>query len=125
MANKIKNEGNALLGSKAFEKAAEKYTEAIALDPENAIFYGNRAAALSYVKKYKEAASDALKATEIDPNYTKAWIRLGLAYYELRDYSKAKDAYQQVLNRTPVTDSNWETYQERVTLCQQKLDIAS
>jgi len=42
LANKIKDEGNALLSAHKYPQAADKYTEAIALLP-SAIFYSNRA----------------------------------------------------------------------------------
>lgn len=39
--------------------------------------------------KYDEAIKDCLKAIEIDPNYGKAYSRLGLAYYAQGKYSDA------------------------------------
>jgi Flp pilus assembly protein TadD len=40
----LKSDGNALFVAKKFLEAEAKYTEAIELDPDNAILYGNRAA---------------------------------------------------------------------------------
>lgn len=41
------------------------------------------------MRKYDEAIKDCLKSIEIDPNYSKAYSRLGLAYYAQGKYSDA------------------------------------
>lgn len=38
------------------------------------------------------------------------------------NYQNALDAYQKALNKTKSTDKSWETYMEKVQLCQMKLD---
>lgn len=38
-----------------------------------------------------EAVQDCLKSIEIDPNYSKAYSRLGLAYYAQGNYRDAID----------------------------------
>lgn len=48
-----------------------------------------RAAAYTQIHKYTEAIRDCLKSIEIDPNYSKAYSRLGLAYYAQGNYSDA------------------------------------
>lgn len=60
-ANRLKDEGNALLGDGKYAKAAEKYSEAIALHP-TAIFYSNRAQALIKLESYGSAIQDANEA---------------------------------------------------------------
>ena len=58
-ASDLKAEGNKLLQKRKFKEAIAKYEEAIALDPDNAVYYSNMAAAYSYVKDYKNAAKHA------------------------------------------------------------------
>ena len=48
-----------------------------------------RAAAYTQIHKYNEAIRDCLKSIEIDPNYSKAYSRLGLAYYAQGNYTDA------------------------------------
>lgn len=48
-----------------------------------------RAAAYTQVHKYIEAISDSRKSIEIDPSYSKAYSRLGLAYYAQGNYADA------------------------------------
>ena len=49
---RLKAEGNALHSKGDYAKARSKYTEAIALDGENAVLYANRAAAYIALKQY-------------------------------------------------------------------------
>lgn len=58
-----------------FEEAIKKYTEAIALDPENHVLYSNRSAALTKAARYLEALGDADKTIEIKPDWAKVSIR--------------------------------------------------
>ena len=51
---------------KNFEKALLDYTEAIALEPDSAFFY-NRGLLLKELKRVEEAASDFMKALELNP----------------------------------------------------------
>lgn len=76
-AEKYKQEGNALMTSKQYDKAIRAYTEATKLDPLNPVYYSNRAAAHSSKGDHLTAAVDAEKAIEIDPKFTKGYSRLG------------------------------------------------
>ncbi len=76
-AEKHKQEGNALMTSKQYDKAIYAYTEATKLDPSNPVYYSNRAAAHSSKGDHLTAAIDAEKAIEIDPKFTKGYSRLG------------------------------------------------
>lgn len=48
-----------------------------------------RAAAYTQIQMYTEAIIDCLKSIDINPNYSKAYSRLGLAYYAQGNYSDA------------------------------------
>ena len=76
-AEKHKQEGNALMSSKQYDKAINAYTEATKLDPSNPVYYSNRAAAHSSKGDHLTAAVDAEKAIELDPKFTKGYSRLG------------------------------------------------
>mmetsp|Transcript_16199 Transcript_16199/g.14538 ORF Transcript_16199/g.14538 Transcript_16199/m.14538 type:complete len:503 (-) Transcript_16199:135-1643(-) len=121
-AERLKGEGNKLLGKKQYSQAVEKYTQAIKRNPNNAVYFSNRAAAYTYLKQYNQAVQDSQSASKLDPDYVKAYVREGLAEYEMGNYQNALDAYQKALNKTKSTDKAWETYMEKVQLCQQKLD---
>lgn len=76
-AEKFKQSGNTLMSSKQYDKAIEAYTQAIASDPTNPIYYSNRAAAYSSKGDHLSAVGDAEKAIAVDPKFTKAYHRLG------------------------------------------------
>lgn len=77
LAEKYKAEGNAYMSSKQYDSAIGSYTRAINLDPTNAVYYSNRAAAYSSKNTHADAIVDAEKAIEVDPNFIKAYHRLG------------------------------------------------
>ena len=76
-AEKLKATGNAQMSSKKYDDAIKSYTQAIALDPTNAVYYSNRAAAYSSKGEHSSAVLDAEKAIEADPSFVKAYHRLG------------------------------------------------
>lgn len=76
-AEKLKASGNALMSSKQYDAAIEAYTKAIALDPSNAVYYSNRAAAYSSKNDHTSAIADAEKAIETDSGFVRAYHRLG------------------------------------------------
>lgn len=65
------------MASKDYQKAIDAYTEAIAIDPNNPIYYSNRAAAWSSMGDHAVAADDAEMAIAVDPKFVKAYSRLG------------------------------------------------
>ena len=76
-AEKLKAAGNAHMSAKKYDEAVKAYTDAIALDPTNAVFYSNRAAAYSSMGEHSSAVGDAEKAIEVDSSFVKAYHRLG------------------------------------------------
>ncbi|PTB67649.1 TPR-like protein [Trichoderma citrinoviride] len=82
------------MAQKDYAAAIDLYTQALALHPSNAVFLSNRAAAHSAAKDHASARIDAEAAVAIDPTYTKAWSRLGLARFALGDPKGAMEAYQ-------------------------------
>lgn len=92
-AEGLKSKGNAAMAQKDYPGAIDLYTQALAIHPTNAIFLSNRAAAHSAAKDHTSAKIDAEAAVAIDPAYTKAWSRLGLARFALGDAKGAMEAY--------------------------------
>ncbi|KAL7921766.1 hypothetical protein ACQKWADRAFT_294387 [Trichoderma austrokoningii] len=93
-AEALKSKGNAAMAQKDYAAAIDLYTQALALHPTNAVFLSNRAAAHSAARDHESARIDAESAVAIDPSYTKAWSRLGLARFALGDPKGSMDAYQ-------------------------------
>lgn len=82
------------MASKDYQGAIDFYTQALALNPGNAIFLSNRAAAYSAARDHESAKADAEAAVAIEPTYTKAWSRLGLARFALGDAKGSMEAYK-------------------------------
>ncbi|KAI0110179.1 hypothetical protein F4814DRAFT_451154 [Daldinia grandis] len=94
-AEDLKARGNRAMASKDYPAAIDLYTQALALHPRNAIYLSNRAAAYSAARDHASARADAETAVSIDPKYTKAWSRLGLARFALGDAKGSMEAYRQ------------------------------
>lgn len=104
-AESFKTQGNTLMREDRYAEAYESYTKAIEIDDNNAIYYSNRAAALSKLDRHDEALKDCQEALEIDPNYSKAHGRLGLVYASFNDHKKARDAYVKAVELDPTNES--------------------
>ena len=79
---------------KDYVAAVKHYSAALDVVPLNPIYLSNRAAAHSGMGKHELAKEDAEMAVAADPNYSKAWSRLGLAKYVLGDAKGAMEAYK-------------------------------
>ncbi|KAK8156096.1 putative Hsc70 cochaperone [Phyllosticta citrichinensis] len=93
-AEKLKGQGNAAMQRKDYDAAIALYTQALELAPLQPIYLSNRAAAHSGAGRHQDAAADAEMAVAADPNFAKAWSRLGLARFALGDAKGSMEAYQ-------------------------------
>ncbi|KAK2659498.1 hypothetical protein Ddye_006031 [Dipteronia dyeriana] len=118
LAETFKSQGNRAMQLKLYSDAIELYSFAIALCENIAVYYCNRAAAYTQIHKYTEAISDCLKSIEIDPTYSKAYSRLGLAYYTQGNYS---DAIEKGFKRVLQLDPYNESVKENIRMAEQKL----
>jgi len=95
--DELKAQGNKAIAAKDFDTAIEKFTEAIAIQPDNHILYSNRSAAYASKKEWDNALNDAEKTTEIKPDWAKGWGRKGTALHGKGDLVGANDAYEEGL----------------------------
>ncbi|KAF9902272.1 hypothetical protein EC991_005067 [Linnemannia zychae] len=100
-AEDLKVAGNRKVNEKEYAEAIRLYGEAIVLNPKNAVYYANRAAAYSQMGDHQNAIKDSLKAAEVDPSYSKAYSRLGHAYFSVGNYKEAVTAYEKGLTLEP------------------------
>jgi tetratricopeptide (TPR) repeat protein len=78
-ANLKKQNGNKEFGKKNFAEARSLYDEAIALDPDNALLYSNRAAVDIELKEWSDALKDCENCLARDRTLAKAHYRKALA----------------------------------------------
>uniref|UniRef100_A0A5K3FRZ1 TPR_REGION domain-containing protein n=1 Tax=Mesocestoides corti TaxID=53468 RepID=A0A5K3FRZ1_MESCO len=101
MAENLKTQGNSCMAAEKFKEAIACYSRAIELDPMNAIYYCNRAAAHSRLNKNEECVADCKLAIKIDPKYSKAYGRMGLAYSNMGNFTKAIESYKKAVSLDP------------------------
>ena len=100
-AELLKNEASQEFKGGNYEKAVEKFTSVIELDPVNDVFnstiYLNRAIAYSKMEEEKQALMDVNQAIALNPEYGKAYVKRGdinlaLGNYEesVRDFERAR-----------------------------------
>ncbi|KAM9518195.1 small glutamine-rich tetratricopeptide repeat-containing protein beta-like isoform 1-T2 [Salvelinus alpinus] len=135
-AEQLKNEGNNHMKEENYSCAVECYTKAIDLDLRNAVYYCNsasgcvagcccyhhrRAAAHSKLGNYTEATGDCERAIGIDPSYSKAYGRMGLALTAMNKYPEAISYFKKAL----VLDPENDTYKSNLKIAEQKQKEAS
>jgi DnaJ family protein C protein 7 len=99
-ANSLKELGNKEFTAKNFSKAAEYYTQAIAISP-NAIYYTNRCACLIELKKFDKALEDTIKALDLDKTYAKAYARGAQAYTHMGRIDEALELIKKGVENSP------------------------
>ena len=93
----LKSQGNKAMKNRQYQEAVDLYTKAVKIDLSSAVYRANRSAALLSMEKFEHACTDAFIATQLDPDYAKAWARLGIAHLKLGNWRKARDAYQRAI----------------------------
>ncbi|KAI4905767.1 hypothetical protein NFI96_027776, partial [Prochilodus magdalenae] len=116
-AEQLKSEGNDQMKVENFSAAVEFYSKAIQINPSNAVYYCNRAAAYSKLGNYAGAVQDCELAIGIDPNYSKAYGRMGLALSSLNKHTEAVSYYKKALELDPEND----TYKSNLKIAEQKM----
>lgn len=100
-AEEAKLRGNTALKEHRFDDAIEHYTQAIELDPSNAIFYANRAQAEIKLEQYGAAITDCTLSVEKDPLYVKAFYRRAVAKSSILQHKDALKDLDIVLKLKP------------------------
>ncbi|KAM3620377.1 uncharacterized protein V6R79_022280 [Siganus canaliculatus] len=120
-AETLKSEGNDHMKVENYSAAVEFYSKAIAINPQNAVYYCNRAAAYSKLGNYAGAVQDCEQAISIDPSYSKAYGRMGLALASLNKHMEAATYYKKALELDPDND----TYKTNLKIAEEKMETSS
>ncbi|XP_036592575.1 small glutamine-rich tetratricopeptide repeat-containing protein alpha-like [Trichosurus vulpecula] len=116
-AERLKAEGNEQMKIENFEAAVSFYGKAIELNPANAVYFCNRAAAYSKLGNYAGAVEDCKRAIGIDPYYSKAYGRMGVALSSLKKHKEAVGYYKKALKFDPDN----VTYKSNLMIAEQKM----
>ncbi|EGC38861.1 hypothetical protein DICPUDRAFT_45625 [Dictyostelium purpureum] len=99
-SDEFKGKANKYFAEQKYDLATELYTKAIKYYP-TAILYSNRAFSNFKREYYVNALQDATISHQMDPNYIKAYYRLGSAHLALGNYNEAKKNFKELLNKEP------------------------
>lgn len=97
----LKDQGNEEFKKGNWMKAAVLYTKAIKEDPENAVLYSNRCAALLKMNKVSKALADADQCIKLKPEWDKGYFRKGSVHEVVEQYKEALEAFQQAHQKNP------------------------
>lgn len=100
-AKEISAKAKEAFSKKDFTTAVKYYTEAIACDPTDHIFFSNRSACYASLEQYEDALDDAKKCLELKPDFARGYGRKGLAEFYLKRYEDSKKTYEEGLKLDP------------------------
>jgi len=81
--------GLAALDQKDYDNAIAEFTEAIKLNPNNAVFYFNSGIAYYQKNDYDNAIANFTKAIQLNPNDADVYAYRGYAYFRIKDKDSA------------------------------------
>uniref|UniRef100_A0A8C1BXE5 Serine/threonine-protein phosphatase n=2 Tax=Cyprinus carpio TaxID=7962 RepID=A0A8C1BXE5_CYPCA len=119
-AEKLKEKANNYFKDKDYENAIKYYTEALELNPSNAIYYSNRSLAYLRTECYGYALGDATRALELDKNYIKGYYRRATSNMALGKFKAALKDYETVVRVRPNDKDAKMKYQECNKIVKQK-----
>ncbi|GLE08990.1 hypothetical protein PINS_up020465 [Pythium insidiosum] len=93
-ADAWKAKGNAALAAGNAQEAVDCYSQAIALNPNDHVFFSNRSAAHLSLQNADQALADADACIAIKRDWAKGYARKGAALHALRRYDDAAAAYE-------------------------------
>ena len=98
--NKFRDEGN-------HGRAAELFTEAIELNPENFLAWNNRGWAYAEQREYKRAMEDFNKAIELNANSEFPYLGRGWVYNQQKKFAEAVKEYSKAIELNPKYAISW------------------
>ena len=107
LSNLKLREGNRCRDAGDYKRAAEFFTEAIELNPDNVMAWNGRAWTYAERKQYKQAIADFDKAIDLDSNSELSYFGRGWVHYRLREYAAAIKEYNKVIEINPNNSRAW------------------
>ncbi|SCV67397.1 BQ2448_5008 [Microbotryum intermedium] len=125
LLDSLKDAGNEAFKLNRLDKAIAKYSEALAVDPENdvlrATLLSNRATAQLKLKKYDEALSDCEACLTLQPQYWKAMRTKARACLALEEWEGAVQAFKQAYELAPAGSNDEAALKREVADAEAKL----
>ena len=118
LANDLKDKGNQAFQAGDVQGAISFFTQAIDLDPDNHVFYSNRAAAYMKADSKSKALHDAEKCVEMAPEWAKGYSRLAAAQQSLKRYDAAIENFKKCIEFEPNNKSYWSSMKACQDACE-------
>jgi tetratricopeptide (TPR) repeat protein len=99
--------GNALDAQQDHAAAVESYSQAIALVPDQAYLYRNRAGSRLSLGQWAETEADARRAVELEPDRARGWQLVGEACARQARWADAVPAYARWTELAPDSAEAW------------------
>jgi stress-induced-phosphoprotein 1 len=112
--------GNQLYGERKFPQAVEAYTDAIARDPTNHVFYSNRANCYAKLMSFGSALADCESCIKLNPQFSKIYIRKGKILHFQKRYKEAMDCWDIGLAIDPTSSEMQQGRRETMMRIQQE-----
>jgi len=96
-AKREKEKGNGFYKKKDFDNAIKHYDNAINLDPENMVYYNNKAAVYVELKDYDKARELSEKAAEVGRSNRADFILIAKAYTRIATCYEKEDNFEQAI----------------------------
>ncbi|KAG6555816.1 hypothetical protein Mapa_002456 [Marchantia paleacea] len=120
MAEELGRKADKAFVDEEYETSVQLYSDAIQLNPCDAVLFASRAQAYLKLELYTDAIADTNKAIDLNPDLTRAYFRKGVACFSLEEYQTAKAAFEAGLQ----VDPNNSQLKSKIRECEAKL-IAS
>ncbi|CAN6281912.1 unnamed protein product [Urochloa humidicola] len=108
----LKLQGGKAVERKDYAGALKFYSEAIKLDPEDAILFSNRSFCHVKLGEALEAFGDANTCIKLRPEWTKGYYRKGSALMCLKEYKQACDAFMAGIKLDPTNEDMEKAFWE-------------
>jgi tetratricopeptide (TPR) repeat protein len=89
--NKLSNEANALYTANKYNEAADKFSQAIAIDGEYSDLWEKRGSCYFDMHDYIQAINDYSVAINLSPGYGRTYFLRALSYQAIGDYTAARN----------------------------------
>ncbi|CAI5732552.1 unnamed protein product [Peronospora destructor] len=96
-AKALRQKGNEAFKCRQFQEAKTFYSQAISIQTTSHLLFGNRSAACHRLKDFYGALKDAEKAIELSPDWSKGYLRKGVACESLQQWDDAINAFDKYL----------------------------
>uniref|UniRef100_A0A8C5PL35 Tetratricopeptide repeat domain 12 n=1 Tax=Leptobrachium leishanense TaxID=445787 RepID=A0A8C5PL35_9ANUR len=114
LANALKDLGNEVYAKGDYATAVQRYTEGLEKLKDMQVLYTNRAQAYINLERHRDAITDCEWALRCNKKCIKAYVHMGRAYMELKNYEEARRCYAKILQLEPSKEKLVKDYLEKV-----------